>query len=168
MRIVDASITSLSNWPFWPQLEHELKEESGFDDIGNRMSAPRLRERYFEGLAVLGLDVTSMPIGFVAAWPAENEELEIGSAWVKQEYRGHGWGTALTQRLILLRRVLDAPIFAISQTEAFWHVAKRTGLRIHHDWRDPISWASTCAPCSKADDKDQCPHRNGQCKLFIR
>ncbi len=171
MKIIYSGLDDLAGWLRWKELETALAEETGFDDIGSRNDAASLRIAYQDGLAVLGLERGSdSPVGFVAAWANVTGELEVGSAWVRTDFRKNGWGSRLTSTLLQLPRLHSATVFAISQTPDFWSVARKVGLRQHTDWRSPASWDATCSPCSKvADDaKHTCPYRDRTCRLFIR
>ena len=171
MNIVHTTARNLASWNRWDELASALARETGFDDIGSRNDATRLRQAYHDGVAVLGVDDASdAPVGFVAAWDAGAGTYEIGSAWVHKEYRQMGHGSRLTASLLQLPRLREVTLFAISQTPDFWRVARRVSLRQHTDWHSPASWEATCGPCTKiADDaKHGCPLRDSACRLFLR
>ncbi|MFH1405285.1 MAG: GNAT family N-acetyltransferase [Patescibacteria group bacterium] len=153
----------------WHTLAHQLKSESAI--LATRITPESLRATYEQGCAVLLMNGSEEPIGFLAAWPVNCSHTEIGSAWVQPEYRDRKLSNLLYNRLRELPAVQERTIFGITKNVRSVKAGYLAQLKLHDNWQDPVPWELTCGPCDafKTDaEKRLCPWRNWTCWLRVR
>lgn len=150
----------------WEIISRAMQQESKTTFMSSRTSVEVLSGIFAAGQAVLGC-AQGDPIAFIAAWPAPDGFLEIGAAWIRSDHRNRGLGKALISQLV--EQLGERVSFAITTNPAFIAAAQHAGMKLHHNWQRPITWAATCGPCDwiGEEEKPSCPKRNGACRLLV-
>ncbi len=151
----------------WTVLSRAMDKEPTI--LKTRITPKDLAGVYERGLALV-LERDGEMIGFIAAWPVSEKFAELGSAWIRRDFRGQKLGDMLYEQSRLLPCVGEKIVFAVTQNPVALRAGRRAGLEPHTNWTNPIPWCFTCGPCDKwkkDEEKHACPFRDRTCWLRV-
>ncbi len=161
------------NMNAWQRLSAELAQEEKL--LATRISAAKLQAQYEQGLAVLEKDEGGNIVAFGAIWPTVEGWVELGTAWVREDYRGKKLGVKMFEdRLkIVKEKGWRAFLVTYASNPAVVHYVQKAGFvsAKASDWYE-VPWESSCGPCKQVveGEKAGCPLRAmpGKCQLFFQ
>ena len=133
-----------------------------------RNTPENLKDLYENFLAVV-LMKDDEPIGFIAAWPVEDGFVEIGSIWIREDYRSKGHSHKLYKAVAGLSGIKGLITFGVTSNAISVRAGKRVGLTIVEDWSNPVPMHLTCGVCELVAPAEQptCTKRGISCWFRI-
>ena len=152
----------------WKKLAEFLQKEPLV--LNTRTSASELKNLYDQGLAVKK-EHRGEIIAFKALWPDGNGCLELGSAWVKPEWRGRKISSRLMEEISQCGPG-DKILFSITHNPKIVHLLRKNNWKevLAEEWEEVIPFSSSCGPCDRLpeDQKKLCPYKVDpeECLMF--
>jgi len=150
----------------WQTISVAVTAEPKIDSTRN--TPERLKDLYESDLAVV-LMSGSEAMGFIAAWPVAEGFVEIGSIWIRKDFRGQGLSKELYRAVASLSGISNVVTFGITTNPISVRVGTRVGLTIVEDWDRCIPSHLSCGICEimTPAERPTCPKRGVSCWLRV-
>ncbi len=152
----------------WKKLSIELNQENAI--LGKRNSPDNLAKLHQKKLTAIILKHNEI-IAFGALWPTENENfLELGSVWVKKEFRGLGLSSLIFKK-IMAKIPSNKTIFSITHNKKVIHMLNKYNWKevLKKDWEKIIPIELSCGPCDVVKNHNNCQLKGKKtgCAMFF-
>ncbi|MGB0757540.1 MAG: hypothetical protein ACPGO5_03735 [Patescibacteria group bacterium] len=152
----------------WEKLSADLNKEEAILSLRN--TPDNLAKLHQAGLATI-IELESYIAAFGALWPTEDDSfLELGSVWVKKEFRLHKLSSKIFEKLISLIPN-NKTVFCITHNTKVIHLLQKYSWHVvsKEEWDLIVPIQLSCGPCDVTSNHKSCKLKAklDRCAMFI-